>query len=73
MRYFAPIVAPPVDAEVIRDAKGWLGARMACGYDPVTHQLEFTRQFDLDAARANPSFDHFYQHIRTLLKDPHAR
>lgn len=62
---------PPQAPEAIRDAKGWLGARMASGYDPVVHQLEFTRKFDLDEARANPSFDHFLHHIRDFLKGVH--
>jgi hypothetical protein len=64
-------IDPPEDPEAIRDAKGWLSVRMACGYDPVTHQLEFTRKFDLDEARANTSFDHFYQNVRKVLEGPH--
>lgn len=36
--------------------------------DPVVHQVEFSRKFDLDAARANPSFDRFYRHICRLLE-----
>ena len=58
---------PPLVPETIRDAKGWLGARMEFGYDPVIHQLDFSRKFDLDAARANDSFDHLCRHIETLL------
>ena len=34
---------------------------MAFGYDPVIHQLEFSRKFDLEEARANPSFNRFYR------------
>ena len=63
---------PPPVPEKIRDAKGWLGARMAFGYDPVIHQLEFSRRFDLEEARANPSFNRFYQHTRKLLKGSHG-
>lgn len=63
---------PPPVPESTRDAKGWLGARMAFGYDPVIHQLEFSRTFDLEEARANPSFNRFYQHIRKLLKSSHG-
>jgi hypothetical protein len=59
---------PPSDAEGIRDAKGWLGARMNVSYDPVVHQLEFTRTFDLEQARANRSFDRFYLRIREFLE-----
>jgi hypothetical protein len=60
---------PPESPEAIRDAKGWLGSRMTAGYDPIIHQLAFTRKFNLDEARANPSFNHLYQHIRMLLQD----
>ncbi len=59
---------PPPSPESIRDAKGWLGKHMAFGYDPVIHQLEFSRKFDLEQARANPSFNRFYQHIRKFLE-----
>jgi hypothetical protein len=63
-----PDLDPPKDPETIRDAKGWLSERMAHGYDPVVHQLAFSRQFDLDAARANASFERFYRRISELLK-----
>jgi hypothetical protein len=58
----------PPAAERIRDAKGWLGARMNVPYDPVIHQLEFTKEFDLEQARANRSFDRFYLRIHSFLK-----
>lgn len=61
-------LAPPAAPEIIRNAKGWLGERMDGRYDPVTHQIEFTRAFDLNAARANPSFDRFYRRIVGLLE-----
>jgi hypothetical protein len=57
----------PHDAEQIRDAKGWLGDRMSTSYDPVIHQLEFTREFDLKLARNNQSFDRFYRRIQNFL------
>jgi hypothetical protein len=60
------LVSPELP-ENIRDAKGWLGARMTFGYDPVIHQLEFTRRFNLDQAMRNPSFHRFYRRIRELL------
>jgi hypothetical protein len=63
-----PDLDPPKDPETIRDAKGWLSERMAHGYDPVVHQLAFSRQFDLDAAKANASFERFYRRISELLK-----
>ena len=63
---------PPDHPQAIRDAKGWLGSRMNAGYDPVIHQLAFSRKMDLDQARANPSFNHLYEHIRTLLEGSHG-
>jgi hypothetical protein len=57
----------PRHAEQIRDAKGWLGQRMNISYDPVTHQLEFTKEFDLKLARANHSFDRLYRKIQSFL------
>jgi len=47
----------PQDAQQIRNAKGWLGDRMNVRYDPVIHQLEFTREFNLKMARASRSTD----------------
>jgi Domain of unknown function (DUF4276) len=58
---------PPPSPDSFRDAKQWLGSRMNMAYDPVTHQLEFTRKFDLEQARSNQSFDRFYRHIRNFL------
>lgn len=59
---------PPQAADGIRNAKGWLGDRMNVTYDPVTHQLEFTRVFDLEQARSNRSFDRFCRHIHGFLE-----
>jgi hypothetical protein len=64
---------PPPVAEGIRDAKGWLSARMNDAYDPITHQLEFTKQFDLEQARANQSFDRLCNWIRRFLQEEVAR
>ena len=49
----------PDDPESIRGAKEWLGARMPHGqrYRATLHQAALTAIFDLDAARAAPSFD----------------
>lgn len=58
----------PHEAEQIRDAKGWLGSRMNASYDPVIHQLEFAREFDLELARNNRSFDRLYRRIRSFLE-----
>ncbi len=59
---------PPLHPESIRDVKGWLGARMPGGYDPITHQLEFTRAFRLENGRSNPSFDRLCRHVLQFLK-----
>lgn len=58
---------PPERIEGVRNAKGWLGKRMAVPYDPVVHQLEFSRRFDLQQARANASFNRFCDRISTTL------
>jgi hypothetical protein len=59
----------PKDTEGIRNAKGWLSKRMNVTYDPVIHQLEFTRTFDLERARASRSFDRLYRRIHSFLED----
>ncbi len=59
---------PPADVDLIRDAKGWLGTRMDAPYDEVTHQIEFTRAFDLDAACANSSFRRLCDRVIELLE-----
>jgi Domain of unknown function (DUF4276) len=58
---------PPAAPEAIRNAKGWLGERMRFGYDPVMHQLSLGRRFDLQQARAVPSFDRFYRRLGETL------
>jgi hypothetical protein len=59
---------PPHNSERIRDAKGWLGERMNVAYDPVTHQIEFTRKIDLSEACSNQSFNRLYQHVCRMLE-----
>jgi hypothetical protein len=61
-------VQPPDSPETIRNAKGWLGSHMPAGYDPVIHQLAFTRHRNLDEARNNPSFNRLYERIRRFLE-----
>ncbi len=63
-------LSAPDRPEDIRDAKGWLRERMGAPYDPITHQLAFTRKFDLAAARQIPSFDRLYRYLRTRLGAP---
>lgn len=57
----------PANVDAIRDAKGWLRERMSEAYDPVLHQLEFTRAFNLRQARASRSFDRLYRKIAKML------
>ena len=47
---------PPVSPESIRDAKGWLSARMPAAYNEPNDQPAFTRRFSFDEAAAVPSF-----------------
>lgn len=63
--------AQPDDPEGIRDAKGWLTARMPFGrsYRPTRDQANLTEHFDLEAARrAAPSFDKLWRDVRALLE-----
>lgn len=53
----------PKDPETVRDAKGWLGKRMAGGYDPVVDQAAFTNLFDLGMASTVPSFKRFVERL----------
>lgn len=63
MRGLPPDLRAPAAPERIRDAKGWLGSRMQMPYDPVIHQCEFVRRFDIAEACANRSFRRFYERI----------
>ncbi len=60
----------PDDPESIRGAKEWLGARMPRGqrYRATLHQAALTAIFDLDAARAAPSFDKLWRDVSELLR-----
>ncbi len=57
----------PSQPEALRNAKGWLTQHMPGPYDPVIHQLAFTRVFDLGQARTSPSFDRLYRKTAALL------
>lgn len=67
-------VAPPDDPEAIRDAKGWLRARMPAGrsYRETIHQASFSAIFDLDLARAAPSFDKLWRDVTSLIEPRHT-
>jgi hypothetical protein len=67
-RGLPPDLDPPAKPESIRNAKGWLSDRMKVTYDPIIHQLEFTREFDLKQACANQSFDRLYRFVDSFLK-----
>ena len=64
--------SPPPDSEAIRDAKGWLSARMPPGrrYRETLHQAALTARFDLDSARAAPSFDKMWRDLASLIGGP---
>ena len=61
--------SPPADSEAIRNAKGWLSACMPLGrrYRETLHQAALTARFDVDAARAAPSFDKMWRDLASLL------
>lgn len=66
----ANLEAPP-EPERFRNAKGWLTERMARPYDPILHQLEFTRVFDLEwAAQRSESFRRLRDAIEKLTGPP---
>ena len=67
-------VEPPEDAEGIRNAKGWLTARMPPGqsYRETIHQASFSAIFDLDAARSAPSFDKLWRDVGALILAPES-
>ena len=64
-----PATTAPDNPESIRGAKEWLGARMPPGqrYRATLHQSALTEIFDLDAARAAPSFDKLWRDVSELL------
>lgn len=62
----------PEDPDSIRDAKGWLTARMERAdhaYNPTADQARFTERFDMEMARQrSPSFDRCYREIERLIR-----
>ena len=60
----------PADPEAVRDAKGWLSARMPPGqpYRETLHQAAFAAVFDLDAARSASSFDKLWRDVESLVR-----
>ena len=63
----------PDNPEAVRDAKGWLSARMPPGrrYRETLDQAAFTATFDMAAARQHsPSFDKLWRDVSSLLQPP---
>ena len=60
----------PTDPESVRNAKRWLSERMPPGrpYRETLHQPGLTAVFDVDAARAAPSFDKMWRDVTDLLQ-----
>lgn len=67
-----PYVAAPNDPESIRDAKGWLSARMPRlrPYSPHRDQAGLTSAMDFKTARRAPSFDKLWRDVCELLLEP---
>ena len=63
-------IEPPDDPEAVRDAKGWLSARMTRGqpYRETIHQASFSAVFNLDTARSAPSFDKLWRDVSRLIR-----
>lgn len=70
-RGLVPDLASPADPEAIRDAKGWLRARMtgSHGYSETVDQAALAAVFDLAAARRALSFDKFIRDVSRLLAE----
>ena len=66
----ATAATQPPNPESIRDAKGWLTARMPRGqpYKPMRHQAALTSVFDFGLARSAPSFAKLWRDLRALLQ-----
>lgn len=68
-RKLAASLAAPAEPENVRDAKGWLSARMvgARKYSETLDQPALTGVFDINAARRAGSFDKCYREVSRLL------
>jgi hypothetical protein len=65
----------PANPESINDAKAWLSGHMPSGrsYRSTRDQPGLTKIFDLEAARAAPSFDKFWREGVRLLESDRTR
>lgn len=59
----------PANPESIRGGKEWMADKMGTSYDPITHQVAFTRAMNLTEARTNKSFNRLYQKVIGFLID----
>ncbi len=68
-------LAAPDDPESIRGAKEWLSRHMERGrcYSEPVDQPKFAARFDLEAARALPSFSKFCRDVRGLVEQVRLR
>ena len=68
-RMIAKHVEPPSEPECVRGAKEWLSGHMPRGhaYSPTSDQPALTAIFDMQAARAAPSFDKLWRDATALL------
>lgn len=68
-RMIAKHAEPPSEPESVRGAKEWLSGRMPPGraYSPTSDQPALTAIFDMQAARAAPSFDKLWRDAAALL------
>ena len=68
-RMIAKHVEPPSEPECVRGAKEWLSGHMPRGhaYSPTSGQPALTAIFDMQAARAAPSFDKLWRDATALL------
>lgn len=70
-RGLTEMLEPPPNPEDVRDAKGWLRARMSPGkkYQEVLDQPALTASFDMAAARSANSFDKCYRDVARMLHE----
>jgi uncharacterized protein DUF4276 len=69
LRHLPRDLVAPFDPESIRGAKEWLSIRMQRigGYQETLDQPALAAQFNLEQARAAPSFDKCYRELTRLL------
>ncbi len=69
-RGISPSVTPPVDPESIQSPKAWLRRHMPSDqpYRESLDQAALSAVFDLEAARAAPSFDKLWRDVQALLE-----